>query len=144
MSKKKTVQLSFLKGGNVGDTITIGIGTCRLVGRHLAENETVMLGLDGNRILDQNEASLFDHQLTSAIANAQRGLGSFTRGADIVLADEAVSRAHAMLFYDELGAGVVDLASTNGTFVNDKPLTAAILQPGDKVKFGKTLLKVEE
>ena len=103
-----------------------------------------MLGLDGNRMLDQNEASLFDHQLNSAIANAHKGLGSFTRGVDIVLADESVSRAHAMLFFDDLGPGVVDLASTNGTFVNDKPLTAAILKPGDRVKFGKTILQVVE
>lgn len=143
MTKKKAVTLSVLKGGNSGDSITIASGTCRLVGRHLAENETIMLGQDGNRILDSTEASLFDQQLTQAIATAHRGLSSFTRGVDVVLSDESVSRAHAMLFFDDMGPGVVDLASTNGTFVNDKPLTAAILKTGDKIKFGKTILQIE-
>ena len=143
MTKKKSVQLTVLKGGNVGDIISLTLGVCRLVGRHLAENETVMLGIDGNRILDGSEAQIFDQQLTQAIASAHRGLSSFSRGVDIVFSDEAVSRAHAMLFYDEVGAGVVDLASTNGTFVNDKPLTAAILKSGDQIKFGKTVLVIE-
>ena len=60
-----------------------------------------------------------------------------------MLSDESVSRAHAMLFFDDMGPGVVDLASTNGTFVNDKPLTAAILKTGDKIKFGKTILQID-
>ena len=142
MSKKKSVQLKVLKGGNEGDVIQLGFGSCRLVGRHLAENETVMLGHDGNRLLDQNEVSMFDQKLTQAIASAHRGLSSFSRGVDIVLSDEAVSRAHAMLFLDDLGPGVVDLASTNGTFVNDKPAAVGILKIGDKIKFGKTVLQL--
>ena len=142
MSKKKSVQLKVQKGGNEGDVIQLGFGSCRLVGRHLAENETVMLGHDGNRLLDQNEVSMFDQKLTQAIASAHRGLSSFSRGVDIVLSDEAVSRAHAMLFLDDLGPGVVDLASTNGTFVNDRPAAVAILKIGDKIKFGKTILQI--
>lgn len=143
MSKKKSIQLKVQKGGNEGDVIQLAFGTCRLVGRHLAENETVMLGHDGNRLLDQNEVSMFDQKLTQAIASAHRGLSSFSRGVDIVFSDEAVSRAHAMLFLDDLGPGVVDLASTNGTFVNDKPITVMILKAGDRIKFGKTTLQIE-
>lgn len=138
----KNIQLKVLKGTNSGDTINLSRGTCRLVGRHLAENETIMLGLDGNRVLDTQEVATFDQALTKAVASARRGLNAFERGADIVLADEAVSRAHAMVFFDDQGGGVVDLASTNGTFVNDKPLTAAILKAGDRIKFGKTVIEV--
>jgi hypothetical protein len=140
----KNIQLKVLKGENIGDIISLTRGTCRLVGRHLAENETVMLGQDGNRMLDSSEVAYFDQQLTQAVASARKGLSAFERGADIVLSDESVSRAHAMFFLDDLGAGVVDLASTNGTYVNDRPSTAALLKPGDKIKFGKTILQVNE
>jgi hypothetical protein len=148
MSKKKTIHFKVLKGDNIGDVITLNQGTCRLVGRHLAENETVMLGLDGNRLLDANEVATFDKKLTTAMqpakASPTKGLSAFQRGADIIFSDESISRAHAMLFLDGEDAGVVDLASTNGTFVNDKGLTAATLKIGDKVKFGKTVLQLSE
>ncbi len=144
MSKKRTVQFKVLKGDNAGDIITLTEGTCRLVGRHLAENETVMLGLDGNRLLDANEVAVFDTQLNQAMDQPKRGLNAFQRGADIIFTDESISRAHAMLFLDGVDAGVVDLASTNGTHVNDRQLTAATLKTGDKVKFGKTILQLSE
>jgi FHA domain len=142
MSKKRTVQFKVLKGDNAGDIITLTEGTCRLVGRHLAENETVMLGLDGNRLLDANEVAVFDTQLNQAMEAPKKGLNAFQRGADIIFSDESISRAHAMLFVDGEDAGVVDLASTNGTHVNDRQLTAATLKVGDKVKFGKSVLEV--
>lgn len=147
MSKKKTAHFKVLKGDNVGDIITLNQGTCRLVGRHLAENETVMLGLDGNRLLDSNEVATFDKTLTQAMQPTKqpsKGLSAFQRGADIIFSDESISRAHAMLFLDGEDAGVVDLASTNGTYVNDKGLTAATLKVGDKVKFGKTVLQLAD
>jgi hypothetical protein len=144
MSKKRTVHFKVLKGDNAGDVITLTEGTCRLVGRHLAENETVMLGLDGNRLLDANEVAVFDNQLNAAVAAPKKGLNAFQRGADIIFSDESISRAHAMLFLDGDDAGVVDLASTNGTHVNERQLTAATLKMGDKVKFGKTILQLGE
>jgi FHA domain len=142
MSKKRSVQFKVLKGDNVGDVITLTEGTCRLVGRHLAENETVMLGLDGNRLLDANEVAVFDTQLNQAMEQPKKGLSAFQRGADIIFSDESISRAHAMIFLDNEAPGVVDLASTNGTHVNDRATTAGTLKAGDKVKFGKTVLEV--
>lgn len=145
MSKKRTVHFKVLKGDNAGDIITLTEGTCRLVGRHLAENETVMLGLDGNRLLDATEVQVFDDQLHAATDKPEKkGLNAFQRGADIVFADESISRAHAMIFLDGDDAGVVDLASTNGTHVNERQQTAATLKLGDKIKFGKSVLQLSE
>jgi len=144
-SLPKHVTFKVLKGGNRGDVISLDLGVCRLVGRHLGEHETVMLSTDGNRVLDSQEVTLFESQLhasSSAKKPKRNKLASFKRGSDIVLSDETVSRAHAMLFYDENGAGLVDLASTNGTMVNGESLTAALLEDGDVIKCGSTILEV--
>ena len=45
-------------------------------------------------------------------------LGVFRRAPDVVLKDNTLSRLHAMIFFDEIGIGILDLVSKNGTFVN--------------------------
>ncbi len=57
---------------------------------------------------------------------------------DIRLANEEVSRHHAVVFIEGATAGILDLGSSNGTFVNHvaarkKPLPLA---PGDSVTLG--------
>ena len=68
------------------------------------------------------------------------------RNADsaIVLGDPNASRHHAEI--RPLGAGfvVVDLGSTNGTQVNGARITEHVLQPGDVVTFGSTVLRFEQ
>ena len=61
----------------------------------------------------------------------------------IRLEDTYVSQVHARL-YGMGGAWYVeDLGSTNGTFVNDQRVTAAVrVQAGDRVRVGKTLLEL--
>jgi predicted Zn finger-like uncharacterized protein len=60
---------------------------------------------------------------------------------DIVLDDPLVSRVHAELEKVKGTVLVKDLDSTNGTYVNDKKVTAQVLQPGDVLRVGNTLLK---
>ncbi len=60
---------------------------------------------------------------------------------DLCLEDVKVSRLHAELRVAANGLEVVDLGSTNGTFVNREQLPANLprpLQSGDEVYFGKT------
>jgi len=58
--------------------------------------------------------------------------------------DEFVSSRHARLTPSQEGLFVEDLSSTNGTFVNDAPVTTSrLLQTGDVIKIGETQLKVE-
>ncbi|MGE3165677.1 MAG: sigma 54-interacting transcriptional regulator [Planctomycetota bacterium] len=56
--------------------------------------------------------------------------------ADITLADPAVSRRHARLQLTHEGWRLVDLGSSNQTFVNGDPIQSWLLQPGDLVGIG--------
>jgi pSer/pThr/pTyr-binding forkhead associated (FHA) protein len=58
---------------------------------------------------------------------------------DLIIPDGRVSGKHAQL--DILGPGqysLKDLASTNGTLVNDRPISTTRLENGDVVSFGGT------
>lgn len=59
---------------------------------------------------------------------------------DVVLADANVSRNHAELRREGMNWKLKDLGSTNGTFVNNKPVTDSGLQDGDRLLFGNSEL----
>jgi pSer/pThr/pTyr-binding forkhead associated (FHA) protein len=61
-----------------------------------------------------------------------------TEENDVPIADASVSRHHARLKRQDDGAYVLtDLGSSNGTFVNDRPVTApAQAFHGDRLRFG--------
>ena len=60
----------------------------------------------------------------------------------LVLDDAYVSSAHAEIMFDQGAWWVVDLSSTNGTFVNGRPVRARIrLATGDVVQFGRMTLR---
>src|SRR5690606_23037187 len=54
---------------------------------------------------------------------------------------ESVSRRHAQVTISEQKAMVKDLGSTNGTYVNDEPVTERVLKDSDLIKVGRTILK---
>lgn len=56
--------------------------------------------------------------------------------ADFAVNSTEVSRSHALFFVKNGLWRVKDLESTNGTFVNDCPVTDCILCCGDRVKVG--------
>ncbi len=67
------------------------------------------------------------------------------RGPDntIVLADEKVSWHHARVWIQGTQVYVQDLGSTNGTFVNEKQISAPrLLKAGDRITIGRTTLQV--
>jgi hypothetical protein len=56
--------------------------------------------------------------------------------------DSSVSHRHARIYHSDGEWHVEDLGSTNGTFVNDRPLTRpVILRPGDSVSVGRSTLE---
>jgi len=61
----------------------------------------------------------------------------------IVLADPNVSRNHAEIRPTATGFQVVDLGSTNGTKINGTRTTGHLLQDGDEITFGNTLVRFE-
>ncbi len=61
--------------------------------------------------------------------------------AAIQIDHESVSRRHAKVNFADAGITMSDLGSTNGTYVNDEPITERQLSNGDLIKVGRTILK---
>ncbi len=61
--------------------------------------------------------------------------------ADIHLDQDSVSRNHARITMLDGVVTVQDLDSTNGTYVNGRPVSASELADGDRVHVGETILK---
>jgi diguanylate cyclase (GGDEF)-like protein len=61
--------------------------------------------------------------------------------SEIRVDDDAASRAHARIVVSGRRATLVDLESTNGTFVNEEPVGEIELRDGDLVQIGDTIFK---
>ena len=64
------------------------------------------------------------------------------RGADVVLAEPTISRAHAAIGFEQGAFFVQDLGSTNGTLVNGAREEKAPLKDGDEIQMGKLILRI--
>ncbi len=65
-------------------------------------------------------------------------------GCDFPLDDQAVSSQHARLSYHHQQWWLEDLASTNGTYLNDEPVTSpVVITHGDELRLGHLGIKVE-
>jgi hypothetical protein len=67
-------------------------------------------------------------------------------GCAILLTDDTfVSQLHARVFRRDGDLFVEDLGSTNGTYLNQKKVTAPVsIRKGDKVQFGRTTMEVRK
>lgn len=63
--------------------------------------------------------------------------------ADVVIADEAVSRRHVELTLVPEGVRVRDLGSHNGTWYADQRITEAVLGAGSVIRIGRAELRIE-
>jgi two-component system, cell cycle response regulator len=61
--------------------------------------------------------------------------------AQLQIDHESVSRRHARIQLTDSGVVLSDLGSTNGTYVNDEPISERTLTHGDLLKVGRTILK---
>jgi diguanylate cyclase (GGDEF)-like protein len=107
-------------------TISRDMGTLIRVA---AEQRALVLVLSGPRL---------GHRLVLGDAAIDVGRGS---AAGLVLDADSVSRKHARI--ERFGGGhkMVDLGSTNGTYVNGVRIKEQILKDGDRIGIGKALLK---
>lgn len=64
--------------------------------------------------------------------------------ADVVILDEKVSRIHCGIRYWDGDFYIKDLKSKNGTYVNDRRIDVAKLQPGDRIRVGSVILVFEQ
>jgi Protein of unknown function (DUF3662)/FHA domain len=60
---------------------------------------------------------------------------------DVVVEDPGASRQHARVRRTDDGFVLVDLGSTNGTLVNDVPIQEHVLENGDRITIGETVLE---
>ena len=76
---------------------------------------------------------------------ASLGHGTFEVGrsprSDLCIDQESISRHHARISFDGQRHVIEDLGSTNGTFVNERKLERTVLNDGDQVKVGRSILK---
>ena len=65
-----------------------------------------------------------------------------TDAADVVLAEDSLSRRHARFQWSDEGVWVEDLGSTNGTFIGGRRISRALIAPGDEVRLGSVVASV--
>ncbi len=120
----------------------------RAVGRSGDAEMTHQFTVDGDQALDSEdlaraEAHLLKRDSEPSSSAGPLRIGNFRRGADILLDDAKISRTHALFFLDEDGPSVVDMFSTNGTYVNGLKIDDADLHDGDYVNVGHTRFVVQ-
>ncbi|HEX2030942.1 MAG TPA: DUF3662 and FHA domain-containing protein [Actinomycetota bacterium] len=62
-------------------------------------------------------------------------------GSEIEIADTGASRRHAEVRRQGDDFVIVDLGSTNGTLVNESPVSERTLEDGDRITIGRTVLE---
>jgi DNA-binding NtrC family response regulator/pSer/pThr/pTyr-binding forkhead associated (FHA) protein len=62
-----------------------------------------------------------------------------TEAADIVVADDSLSRRHARLLWADEGVWLEDLGSTNGTYVGGARVSRVLIAPGDEIALGSVV-----
>jgi hypothetical protein len=94
--------------------------------------------------LEATEGPLSGESYPVLIGRVRLGKSPSVEGSAtlMTLADPYMSRSHAAIEAGTGGAVLLDLGSTNGTFVNGARVERAILQNGDQVRMGRTTLRV--
>jgi uncharacterized protein YbaR (Trm112 family) len=143
-AKAQVVLFKIKEGSNQGEVIKLPQGSCKAIGRSVDDvNKTQVFSMEPTVPLDDFTKKLVLNFLSQKMGKkgasvGEEGLGAFKRLPDLVLNDPAVSRLHAMIFYDESGAGILDLVSRNGTYVNGQEVESRMLKDGDLIEIGAT------
>lgn len=146
-----------VEGKNKGEKIDLEKGTCRALGRTLDDAErTKIFAVDAAVSLDDSSKKVVMQYLSKQFQKGEgakssksaragsESLGGFVRENDVQLKDTAISRLHAMLFYDDSGVvGILDLVSKNGTYVNGAEVESKTLKKGDLITVGGTKIRFE-
>ena len=148
--KRRLAVFEIAEGKNKGEVIKLPLGTCKAIGRSLDDmNKTQVFSMDFTMSLDDLTKKLIMNYIAKkspqqkapdAEGTSAEHIGSFKRLPDLILDDPAISRLHAMMFHDSNGAGILDLVSKNGTFVNGEEVESKGLQDGDLLEVGSSKL----
>lgn len=74
------------------------------------------------------------------------GIASLGRAPenDLVLEHPSVSGHHCELMVMDSGVTIRDLSSSNGTFIDEQPVSESVLLPGQALRLGEVRLRLEE
>jgi diguanylate cyclase (GGDEF)-like protein len=97
--------------------------------RTAAQQQALLIVLSGPRLGTRNV-------LSEAPVDIGRG-----SACHLILDADSVSRRHARIEWSGQAHRLVDLASTNGTYLNGTRVRDATLKDGDRIGIGKALLK---
>ncbi len=114
-----------------------------------------MFGDDVSTEIDQRQPQAEEHAFRIVIARG--GSGAFivdrttpsavlvgkSAACQLVIPDPRISRRHASFELADAGLRVLDLGSTNGTFVNGLRVTDATLTGGEVIGVGDAFLQIE-
>lgn len=106
---------------------------------------TVISGMSRGMLLPSDQACLvvvYGEEVGRRLpmARAETVIGR-SRECDIQLRNDSASRRHASVLSSPDGYMVRDLGSTNGTAVNDQPITESALVDGDELRLGRTVMR---
>jgi hypothetical protein len=138
-----------VKGPAAGRSFPLQVGHYRVIGRSIElMGGTAVVSQGERRRLEREDQRLMGEHLRRRAApggkaGARSEVASFVRDSDLDLNDEAVSQTHAMVFLDEAGASLVDVASTNGTYVNGNRVSDSELVVGDLIRVGETRIEIK-
>lgn len=144
------VTLEVVRGPDAGRRFPIPVGHYRVIGRaHGVTGGTAVVSQGERRRLDVEDQRRMSEYLKErgALAGkvgARDQVDNFQRDDDMDLADDAVSQTHSMIFVDEAGVSLVDVASTNGTYVNGRRVSEAELVSGDLLRVGESRIEIRE
>jgi len=67
-----------------------------------------------------------------------------TDAADVIVAEDSLSRRHAQFVWSDEGVWIEDLGSTNGTFVGGRKISRALITPGDEITLGSVIASLHQ
>lgn len=143
--------LEITNGIHRGKKTVLKAGTCKVIGRTLDEEKDndmtgiltrdIELVLEDTNVKKANEILSKSMKKREAKEKAKAKIDNpYKRTMDFIVTDPNISRVHSMIFNGEEIAGIIDLASTNGTFVDGVRIDTAELKGGELITVGNTEL----
>jgi hypothetical protein len=146
----KLVRFKVVAGEDKGKEFTLEPGQCCALGREIKEQtDTKVLTVNANLSLDEASKGVVMNYVGQQFNRKPTGdsqgkeeVGGFQRLQDVHLNDKSISRLHSMVFCDAKVAGVLDLVSKNGTYVNGVEVESRDLNDDDLITVGSTKIRI--
>lgn len=88
--------------------------------------------------------TLPDQQTKTFTLNKNRVRLGSAKGSDLVINDEYISGEHAELRLSSQGWKLIDLGSTNGSYLDGSAITKAYIKPGQTIQLGQTRIEIRD